>query len=471
MPDRILLPLIVASALFMENLDSTVLSTALPAIAADFGVSPLYLKLALTSYLLALAIFIPASGWLADRFGARLVFRLAIATFTIGSIWCGLSESIAELVAARIVQGLGGSMMVPVGRLIVLRSVEKHELVGSLAWLTIPALIGPLMGPPVGGFITTFFDWRWIFWINVPVGILGLILATLYVPDIRGEGVGAFDTRGFLLSGLGLAFFMSGSTILGLDLMPAAYVIAMLVAGALLLAGYVVYSRSAPNPIIDLTLFRIPTFWISTMGTMLFRVGVGATPFLLPLLLQVGFGMTPFRSGMITFSAAIGAVVMKFIATPILWLYGFRAVLVTNAIISAVFVSIPAAFTMTTPIWIMVGVLLAGGFSRSLQFTSVSALAFADIETRQLSKATAITSVAQQLALTIGISVGATVVQIASIGQEAITAEAFAPAFIVVGLIVVASVFFFLRLTPDAGHQVSRHRRYAPDAVTVMRER
>src|SRR5262245_41206617 len=195
MPPRILLPLIVACALFMENLDSTVLSTALPAIAQDFGESPIHLKLALTSYLLALAVFIPASGWLADRFGARVAFRLAIIVFVAGSIWCGLSHSIGEIVAARVVQGIGGSMMVPVGRLVILRSVPKSELVGSLAYLTVPALIGPVVGPPLGGFITTYFEWRWIFWINVPVGLLGLTLATLYIPDLRGATRTPFDIR------------------------------------------------------------------------------------------------------------------------------------------------------------------------------------------------------------------------------------------------------------------------------------
>lgn len=471
MPDRILLPLIVASALFMENLDATVLATALPAIAADFGVSPIDLKLALTSYLLALAIFIPASGWLADQYGARLVFRLALVTFTVGSIWCGLSESIAEIVAARIVQGIGGSMMVPVGRLIVLRSVAKHELVGSLAWLTVPALIGPLMGPPVGGFLTTFFDWRWIFWINVPVGILGFILATLYVPDIRGEKETRFDRRGFVLSGLGLALFMGGSTTAGLDLLPMSYVAAMLLAGALLIVAYVIHARRAPSPIIDLALFRIPTFRISVGGTMLFRIGIGATPFLLPLLLQIGFGMTPFEAGMITFSAAIGAVAMKFIATPILRQFGFRTVLVANAVVAGIFVMLPALFTAATPIWIMVGLLLVGGFARSLQFTAVSALAFADVDAAQMSRASALTSVAQQLSLSIGISVGATVIQFASTEAGVITAASFAPAFVVVGALAAASVIPFMRLSRDAGHVMSGHKRYAPDAVTVMRER
>ena len=472
MPDRILLPLIVACALFMENLDLTVLSTALPAIAADFGANPIHLKLALTSYLLALAILIPASGWLADRYGARLIFRIAILTFVTGSILCGLSSSITEIVASRIVQGIGGSMMVPVGRLVILRSVEKRDLVGSLAWLTVPALIGPVMGPPVGGFITTYFQWRWIFWINVPVGVLGLILATLFIPDIRGDERRRFDALGFALAGLGLALFMSGSTMLGLGLLPIVYVLGMLVGGAVLLAAYIVHSRRAESPIVDLSLFRIPTFGTSMIGTILFRIGVGATPFLLPLLLQVGFGMTPFHSGLVTFASAIGALAMKFVAPPILRRHGFRSVLVFNALVAGVFVTLPASFTQATPVWVMTGLLLIGGFFRSLQFTSVNALAFADIPPERMSRATTLTSVAQQLALSVGISIGAIAVQLTSASTGgAITAASFWPAFLVVGLLTAASSIPFMRLAHDAGHEMSGHRRYAPDAVTAMRER
>ncbi len=472
MPDRILLPLIVACALFMENLDATVLSTALPAIARDFGANPIHLKLALTSYLLAIAIFIPASGWLADRYGARLVFRTAILTFVLGSIWCGLSGSIPEIVAARIVQGIGGSMMVPVGRLVILRSVAKRELVGSLAWLTVPALLGPVMGPPLGGFITTYFSWRWIFWINVPVGVLGLILATLFIPDIRGATRTRFDSSGFALAGLGLALFMSGSTTLGLNLLPLGYVFGMLFGGAALLVAYVVHSRRIESPLVDLSLFRIHTFRTSMIGTMLFRIGVGATPFLLPLLLQIGFGMTPFQSGMITFAAAIGALAMKFAAPPILRRHGFRSVLVANAMVAGLFVMLPAAFVPTTPIWLMTGLLLIGGFFRSLQFTSVNALAFADIAPERMSRATTLTSVAQQLALSIGISVGAIAVQVTSAATGGvITAASFWPAFLIVGLLTIASTIPFMQLARDAGHEMSGHRRYAPDAVTTMRER
>jgi EmrB/QacA subfamily drug resistance transporter len=471
LPDRILLPLIVACALFMENLDSTVLSTALPAIAADFHESPIHLKLALTSYLLAIAVFLPASGWLADKHGARNVFRAAIAIFTIGSILCGFSGSIATLVGARVIQGIGGAMMVPVGRLVILKSVHKRELVGSLAWLTIPALIGPVVGPPVGGFITTYFEWRWIFWINIPVGVLGLILATLFVPNLHGDARTRFDTRGFVLSALGLAGFMSGSTALGLGLLPKSVTITLLVGGAALLAGYVVHSRRVKNPILDLSLFRIPTFATCIIGALLFRLGVGATPFLLPLLLQVGFGMSPFQSGSITFASALGALVMKFTAQPILRRLGFRNVLTWNAMIAGIFVALPAVFTPTTPTALIVALVLIGGFFRSLQFTSINALSYADVPQERMSGATTLTSVAQQLSLSVGISVGAITLELtAELSGGGLQASAFAPAFILVGFFAAIAVVPFLRLARNAGDEMSG-RLPAPDAVTVMRER
>jgi EmrB/QacA subfamily drug resistance transporter len=456
----------------MENLDSTVISTALPAIAADFGESPIHLKLALTSYLLSLAVFIPASGWLADRFGSRTIFRLAIVIFTIGSILCGLSSSIGEIVGARVIQGMGGAMMVPVGRLVILRSVSKAELVGSLAWLTVPALIGPVIGPPVGGFITTFFEWRWIFWINVPIGVLGVVLATLFIPEVREAMPVKFDALGFILSALGLAMFMTGSTSFGLGLLPRPLVLFCLFGGAALLLAYIVHSRRAAHPILDLSLFALPTFRLSMIGALIFRLGIGATPFLLPLLLQIGFGMTPFQSGMITFASAVGAIAMKFVAPPLLRRHGFRAILVTNAIIAAVFIALPATFTIATPVAVMTGLLLISGFFRSLQFTSVNALAFADVPTPRMSRATTLTSVAQQLSVSVGISIGAIALELSTraTGGE-ITAAAFPPAFLVVGALVMTSTIPFLLLPGDAGDEMSGRRPLAPDPVTVMRER
>jgi EmrB/QacA subfamily drug resistance transporter len=476
LPQRALVPLIIAAALFMENLDSTVLATALPAIARDIGTSPIELKLAITSYLLSLAVFIPASGWVADRFGARLVFRLAIVVFMLGSILCGLSDSIGQIVGARIIQGMGGAMMVPVGRLVILRTVPKAEMVGSLAWLTMPALIGPVVGPPLGGFITTNWDWRWLFWINIPIGILGLVLATLYIPDFRGDKRVKFDTLGFILSGVGLASLVSGSTAIGLEVMPMSSSLALFGCGAAMVIAYVLYARRAKNPILDIRLFRIPTFRAGVIGGSLFRIGVGASPFLLPLLFQIGFGLTAFQSGMLTFISAVGAITMKASAAPILRWLGFRTVLLFNAILSSLFVIVPAWFTPDTPYGVILLLLLAGGFFRSLQFTSVNALGYSDIDARRMSRATSFISVAQQVALSIGVSIGALTLEAAlhARGGTQLAVADFKWAFLLVGVVSLLSFIAFIRLPLDAGSEVSRHKskkRVAPDPVMAMRDR
>jgi EmrB/QacA subfamily drug resistance transporter len=472
-PSRILVPLIVACALFMENLDSTVLATSLPAIARELGEDPIDLKLALTSYLLSLAIFIPVSGWLADRLGARLVFRAAIAVFALGSALAGFSSTMPEIIGARIVQGIGGAMMVPVGRLVILRTVPKSELVGSLAWLTIPALIGPVLGPPVGGFITTYFSWRWIFWINLPIAALGLVLATLYIPDVKVEERTPFDGLGFALSAFGLAAVVAGSTAVGLDAMPLWAALLTLAAGAVTLWFYARHAARIEHPILDLKLFRIPTFRAAILGGSLFRIGIGAAPFLLPLMLQVGFGLTAFQSGMLTFASALGALAMKFTAQPILRRFGFRAVMTANALVAAATMTVPALFTPATPAVIMLGALLVGGFFRSLQFTSVNALGYADVDQDRMSGATSLASVAQQLSLSLGVS-------LAALSLEAILAERggahletgdFPLAFLVIGLVSASSVLIFARLKPDAGGEVSGHAQPRPDPVTDARER
>lgn len=472
-PSRILVPLIVACALFMENLDSTVLSTSLPAIARELNEDPIDLKLALTSYLLSLAVFIPVSGWLADRLGARLVFRAAIGVFALGSALAGLSASMPEIVGARIVQGMGGAMMVPVGRLVILRTVPKSELVGSLAWLTIPALIGPVVGPPLGGFITTYFSWRWIFWINLPIAALGLVLATLYIPDVKAEERTPFDGVGFVLSGFGLAAFVTGSTTLGLDVLPRPVVVAILLAGAASLTAYFFHARRVEHPILDLSLFRISTFRVAIVGGSLFRVGIGAAPFLLPLMLQLGFGLTPFQSGALTFASALGALAMKFAAKPILQRFGFRASLTVNAVIAAAFMTAPALFTPATPTLVMLGALLVGGFFRSLEFTAINALGYADVSPQQMSRATSLTSVAQQVSLSVGVSAGAMALEamLALRGGTTLAAQDFPPAFVLIGLISVSATLVFARLAPYAGDEVSGHRPPVPDPVTAARER
>ncbi|HTT48423.1 MAG TPA: DHA2 family efflux MFS transporter permease subunit [Pseudolabrys sp.] len=455
-PDRIV-PLIVAVALFMENLDSTVIATSLPAIAADIGTNPLALKLAITSYLLSLAIFIPASGWTADRFGARTVFRAAIAVFVLGSIGCAMSSSLTDFVIARIVQGMGGAMMTPVGRMVLVRSISRRELIAAMAWVTTPALIGPVLGPPVGGFITTYATWHWIFIINVPIGLLGIVLATRYIEDLRTEKRERFDIVGMVLAGLGIAGVSFGLSVLGLNFLPWTVVAALVVGGICFIAAYLVHARHTANPALDLTLFRVPTFFASVTGGFIFRLGLGALPFLLPLMLQVGFGMTPFQSGLITFATALGAMGMKWATTRILRRFGFRSILVTNALISSAFLAVCAGFTQTTPVLIIVLLLFVGGFFRSLQFTSINTMAYADVEPDRVSRATALVSVAQQLAVSSGVALGASVVELTVHfkGGGPLQANDFPPAFLAVAAISALSVLIFLRLSPDAGAEMT----------------
>ncbi len=465
---HVLVPLIVACALFMENLDSTVIATALPAIARSLHEDPLRLNLAITSYLLSLAVFIPLSGWVADRYGARSVFRAAIVTFTLGSACCGLAHSLPELVAARVLQGLGGAMMVPVGRLVMLRTVPKSELVRAMSYLTVPALIGPVMGPPLGGFIVTYSSWRWIFYINLPIGLLGIVLATLFIENVKEPADWPLDLRGFVLAGAGLAGLMFGFETAGRGVLPLPLVAALLAVGAICTALYVLHSRVHAYPIIDLGLLRIPTFRSAVVGGSLFRVGIGALPFLLPLMLQLGFGLTPFASGLLTFASAAGAMTMKMTAAPIIRTLGFRRVLLGNAVISSLFVASYALFSPATPHWLILLALLAGGFFRSLQFTSTNTLIFADVPPPLMSRATSFQSMAQQLSVSIGVGAGALLLHVTLLaaGRTTLGADDFAPAFLAVGLIALSSILFYLPLAREAGAEVSGHRAAAAQTLT-----
>ena len=457
MPRSLLTPLIIATALFMENLDGTVISTSLPAIANDFGIDPIVLKLALTSYMLTLAVFIPASGWVADRFGARTVFCAAIVVFTLGSILCGASNSLRTLIAARVFQGVGGAMMVPVGRLVLLRTVPKNELVSALAYLTIPALIGPVLGPPVGGFITTYFHWRWIFWINVPIGVIGVVLSLTFIENLREEQIAPFDFTGFFLSGFGLSALMFGLTLVGRGFTSIPTELAMLAIGGVALTLYARHARVEPDAILDLSLLAKPTFFAGVVGGFIFRIGVGAIPFLLPLMLQIGFGLTPFASGSLTFAAAAGAMAMKFTASAIIRRFGFRPVLIANAAISAAFLASYGFFTVTTPQWLILALLLAGGFFRSLEFTALNAIGFADIEPARMSRATSFSSVAQQMSQTTGVAAGAAAIEAVQFlaGDATLSANDFGPAFFIVAAISLGSIPIFMRLSANAGAEVS----------------
>lgn len=451
-------PLIVAVALLMENLDASVLSTALPAIAADFGSDPIHLKLVLTTYLLALAVFIPASGWVADKVGAKVVFRWAIVVFAAGSIACALSQSLIELVLARLLQGIGGAMMVPVGRLILLRAVPRAGMVDALAWLTVPALIGPVLGPPLGGYITTYWDWRWIFWINIPLAVLGVVLVTWLIPNTREDGVRPFDGLGFLLIGPGLAAFLTGLTLAGLSLATPLQVTAITGAGLALILAYIAHARHVTNPIIDLNLLRLPTFRIAATGGLLFRVAVGALPFLLPLMLQLGFGMTAFQSGSLTFVSGMGAMIMKFAAQPLLRRFGFRGVLAGNAVIAAVLLAGPGAFTPATPLALMVAVLFVGGLSRSLQFTALNAIGYAEVPPERLSQATGFTAVLQQLSGSVGITIAAMTLELTGAlrGTSSTDIGNFSVVFGMVTVLTLASALVFLRLSKLAGSDMIR---------------
>jgi EmrB/QacA subfamily drug resistance transporter len=447
----------VATALFMENMDSTVIATSLPAIAADIGTSPLTLKLAITSYLLSLAVFIPASGWTADRFGARLVFAIAVGVFMLGSIGCALSTSVTHFVIARIVQGMGGAMMSPVGRLVLLRTIDKSALVNAMAWVTVPALVGPVIGPPLGGFITTYFSWHWIFLINIPIGLLGIFMALRFIDPIRSENPERFDIYGLVLAGVGLAGIAFGLSVAGLNLLPWSVIAALIVIGSISMTLYVIHARRTGSPVLDFSMLRLPTLRASIMGGFLFRLGIGALPFLLPLLMQVGFGLSPFQSGLVTFSSAVGAMGMKTLAARIIRTFGFRNLMTINAVVSSFFLAACALFTVTTPLLLIMIILVVGGFFRSLQFTAINTVAYAEVEPAQMSRATTLVSVNQQLAISAGVAVGAFCVESTMWWHHAneLSAGLFAPAFVVVAVFSAISAWFFWQMPDDAGHEIS----------------
>jgi len=455
-----LMAVIIATALFMQNLDSTVIATALPAMARSFHAPPLHMSVALTSYLISLSVFIPASGWVADHFGARHVFRAAIVIFTIGSVACGVAPSLGFLVAARVVQGLGGAMMLPVGRLVLLRSVSRAQMVAAMSWLTMPALVGPILGPPLGGFIVTYFSWRWVFDINVPIGINGVIAVSLFIPDSReADRGGRLDVWGLVLTGFAMAAMMAGFETAGRSLVPLSWTLGALAAGVGAAGGYVVHMRRHPHPVLDFSLLLIPTFASSVVAGSLFRIAVGAMPFLLPLMLQLGFGKSPMQSGLITFASAAGALAMKPAAQPVLRLFGFRTVLILNGLLASGFIMVCASFQPGWPGLVMDAILLVGGFFRSLQFTAFNTIAYGDIPRPRMSAATSLYSTIQQLTLTLGIVVGATTLEVsARLHHHAVALKSdYALGFIIVGLFSLVAVPICARLRPDAGEALSGH--------------
>jgi EmrB/QacA subfamily drug resistance transporter len=452
--------LIIASAMFMEQLDGTILATALPSMAESFDVSPLHMSVALTSYMLSLAVFIPASGAIADRYGSRNVFRSAILLFTIGSILCGLSGNLPLLVLSRLLQGMGGAMMVPVGRLVLLRSVPKSELVSAMSWLLVPALIGPVIGPPLGGFIVTWASWRWIFYINVPIGIAGMWLATKYVPDVRIAERQRFDRVGFVLSGISLSCLVFGLEMASRGGTAGSGSAGLMLGGLIVGAVYVWHSRRVANPILDLSLMRFPTFRLSVIAGSLTRITAGSVPFLLPLMMQLGFGFSAAHSGVVTFVSALGAMLMKATAAPVLRMWGFRATLVWNGVLSMVCVALCAAFRPDWPLWTIYSVLLLSGFFQSLQFSAYNTVAYADIPSERFSSATSFYTTFQQLMLSVGICVAAAALHVSVTwnGHEHAQLPDFSVAFIVVTFVSLIAAPVCLLLPRNAGAEMSGHR-------------
>jgi EmrB/QacA subfamily drug resistance transporter len=444
----------------MEQMDSTVIATSLPAIASDIGTSAVALKLAVTSYLVALAIFIPISGWMSDRFGAKNIFRLAIIVFVLGSVACGFSHSIQEFVFARFFQGIGGSMMTPVGRLLLVRGTPRNELVNAMAWLTIPALLGPIMGPPLGGFLTTFLSWHWVFWINVPISILGLALVTKYLPAGEPRSPRPMDFPGFFLSAIAFTGLVFGMSVISLPALPLYYGYVTMAIGAVTGVIYLWHARRTKFPLLDPKMLRYPLFRAGILGASNFRVGIGAIPFLLPLMLQLAFGLTPFQSGTITFASAVGALSSKFGAQRVFQRFGFRRVLGLGTLISSIFLAVNGFFTPSTPYWIIMVCLLVGGVLRSTCFTGINAMVFADIDEADSSQATAINSVAQQISIATGVAVAGAILDIAIgfHGGGKPTLTDFHIAFFIVAIISALSSFTFFRLPQEAGAEVSGHR-------------
>ena len=462
---------IVACALFMQNLDSTIIATALPTMARSFGYDPVRMNVALTSYLLSLTVFIPASGWVADRFGTRNVFRGAIVVFTVGSILCGMSDGLVELVAARVLQGIGGAMMVPVGRLLLLRTAAKSELVAAMAWLTMPALLGPVVGPPLGGFIVTYFNWRWTFFINIPVGLIGIVAVTLFIQDFRERPRGAFDLPGLMLTGAALICVMFGLETVGRGLVAPQLTEAMIAAGLAAAFLYYLHARRMEAPLLDFTLMKLPCFGLSFSAMMLFRTGIGAIPFLLPMMLQVGFGEAAVKSGLITFASSAGALVMKPAAQYVLRAFGFRDTLIWNGVLSGIMLTVCAAFRPTWPAAAIYLVLLAGGFLRSLQFTAYNTLAYGDVPRPQMSAATSLYTAGQQLAATIGVSVGALSLELSrtlSHHQTPQNAD-FSAAFVVVGLMTLAAAPIAYFMPRNAGDDLTGRLAGVPAPASASR--
>jgi EmrB/QacA subfamily drug resistance transporter len=452
------LPYIVAATFFMEYLDSTIVATALPRMAQSFGVGVNELSLGMTAYMLALAVFIPISGWIADRYGSRSVYASAIVVFTVASLLCGLCNGTASFTAARVLQGIGGAMMVPVGRLIVVRNTEKSRLMAAISTITWPAIAAPVIGPPLGGFITTYASWRWIFLINLPLGIAVLAVVFLLVKNEHGEGGKPLDWAGFLLSGLALTAVMYGTELASQEDAPVGFALGLIAAGVVL--GYLVWwqSRRISHPLIDYSTLKVPTYSVTVITGSVSRIGIGAVPYLMPLLFQIGFGLNAFQSGLLLLASAVGNFGMKALTTPILSRYGFRKVAIVNIALAGVFILACGWLTPSTPLALSLAVVFLYGVTRSMQFSTLATLAYADIPPRQMSTASTLWSAAQQMTIGMGIAFGALALRAGSwlhggavAGGAQFSLADFRFAFICAGVLTFVSVLGYAGLAHDAG--------------------
>ncbi|MFC0410545.1 MFS transporter [Roseomonas elaeocarpi] len=455
----LLVALLVAGTFFMENLDGTVIATALPQMAQSFGVAAVDLNIGMSAYLLTLAVLIPGSGWLADRYGARNVFTLAIAIFTLASALCALADGLWSFTAARVFQGIGGAMMVPVGRLAVLRNTEKKDLVRRIATITWPGLAAPVLGPPLGGFITTYADWRWIFILNLPLGLVALVMAWRLVPG-GGTERRPFDAPGFLLTGLAAFSLMYGLELVGQGegALGLGALLLLLSFGVGLVAVW--HARRTERPMLDFSALRIQTFRVTLAGGSVTRAAISATPFLLPLLFQLGFGLDAFNAGLLVLAVFAGNILMKPVSMPILRGFGFRTVLLGSATVAACCYFACAFFTPATPVPVMVVVLFVSGLARSMVFTVLNTLAFAEVPPAQMSGANSLFSMLQQMAVGVGIALGAIVLRLGQMihGHDQPMLSDFRLAFLFTALLTLAGLVDGFGLRRDAAAAVSGHR-------------
>ncbi len=456
-----LLPWLVAVAFFMESLDTTILNTAVPAISEALKVAPLSMKSVLASYTLSLAVFIPISGWMADRFGTRRVFASAIGLFTLGSFLCGISNSIHLLVACRVLQGCGGAMMVPVGRLTLVRTFAKSELIRAMSFVAIPALIGPMLGPIAGGLIVGYLHWRFIFFVNIPIGLIGLLMVYLHLPDYREE-THPLDLVGLILFGSGVALLSYVLEIFGEHTLSTPEILGLLTISLLLIAGYLFHAREIAFPLLQLSLFRIRTFSAAVSGGFFTRLGIGGVPFLLPLLYQVGLGFTPIQSGLLIMPQAIAAMSTKFLLPRILNRMGYRGVLVSNTVILGLLLLLFGAIGLGTPVWMIVLLAFCYGAFTSLQYTSMNTLVYADVTEEQTSNASSIASTMQQMSISFGVaSAGLTTALFIPNRARSNPVEMIHgvhEAFLVLGAFTILSTIIFRKLRRGDGQNVSQQK-------------